>query len=421
MSEYPVPPNPAPDGLLVSPVWTTLTTPFDAMTEQRKAKAVFAKYDVSLKYPEGLDNADIQTLWAFYMARRGAYQTFYIYDLLSQAHTGLFVGWGDGTTTTFDLPGKSTSGHTIYIDSSAITLTDAGITDTVDLANIRLSLVNGTAFVDFSAAGTLTPYLNHRLTLTDSAGKKAVGYIKAAGSGETLGSELITNGTFASDVAGWYVTAPTTIAWNASGYADIARATGNGLASQAITAAAGILLKGSMDVKALSHGAALRYIGDNFCTASGTGVASGYRVVATANQATVIAATNSTTATLSVDDVSVKQVLTPSATGVTITSTPGGTTYNWASIEAGFNYNDEAGYTYEISKGAVLTGGGAESSDRISFAPAPTLGKLITCDLTGYLRMRVRFKEDKFSRQSLTHLISAGGTIELKGLSPEDV
>lgn len=30
------------------------------------------------------------------------------------------------------------------------------------------------------------------------------------------------------------------------------------------------------------------------------------------------------------------------------TSTPGGTTYNWASIESGFNYNDAAGYTYTI-------------------------------------------------------------------------
>ena len=39
------------------------------------------------------------------------------------------------------------------------------------------------------------------------------------------------------------------------------------------------------------------------------------------------------------DEASVKQVLTPSATGVTITSTPGGTTYNWASVESGFNYN----------------------------------------------------------------------------------
>ena len=42
-----------------------------------------------------------------------------------------------------------------------------------------------------------------------------------------------------------------------------------------------------------------------------------------------------------------KQVLTPSATGVTISSTPGGTE-NWESKDASFNYNDASGYTYTI-------------------------------------------------------------------------
>jgi hypothetical protein len=48
------------------------------------------------------------------------------------------------------------------------------------------------------------------------------------------------------------------------------------------------------------------------------------------------------------DNVTIKQVLTPSATGVTITSTADGSTYNWASKEEGFNYNDDSGYSYEI-------------------------------------------------------------------------
>ena len=39
------------------------------------------------------------------------------------------------------------------------------------------------------------------------------------------------------------------------------------------------------------------------------------------------------------DNVTIKQVLTPSTTGVTITSTADGTTYNWATKEEGFNYN----------------------------------------------------------------------------------
>src|ERR1035437_6145175 len=43
---------------------------------------------------------------------------------------------------------------------------------------------------------------------------------------------------------------------------------------------------------------------------------------------------------------SVKQVLTPASTGVTMASTSGGSTYNWASIDSGFNPNDASGYTY---------------------------------------------------------------------------
>ena len=50
----------------------------------------------------------------------------------------------------------------------------------------------------------------------------------------------------------------------------------------------------------------------------------------------------------------IKQVLTPSATGVTITSTPNGSTYNWASKEAGFNYNDANGYTYQLERERFL-------------------------------------------------------------------
>ena len=49
------------------------------------------------------------------------------------------------------------------------------------------------------------------------------------------------------------------------------------------------------------------------------------------------------------DTASVKQVLTPSTTGVTIASTMGGSTYNWTSEDSGFKMNDSGGYTYSIS------------------------------------------------------------------------
>ena len=61
-------------------------------------------------------------------------------------------------------------------------------TGSVTQANMRLSIVNGTAFADFSAASVLTDYLGFRLEVSDSAGKKLIGYIKAAGTGD-LGSD----------------------------------------------------------------------------------------------------------------------------------------------------------------------------------------------------------------------------------------
>ena len=60
----------------------------------------------------------------------------------------------------------------------------------VTRTNMKISAIDGTAFVDFSAADVLTNYLGGKLIITDSAGKKLIGYIKAAGSGETLSDEL---------------------------------------------------------------------------------------------------------------------------------------------------------------------------------------------------------------------------------------
>lgn len=123
MAEYPTIPIPALDGFSVAPIWKTITSGSDAMTEQRKQKAVFAKYDVAIKYPEGITPSEAQALWTFYMARKGAYGSFYVYDLVSFAHVGLFVGWGTGAALTFDLPGKTTSAQVIKIDGITKTLT----------------------------------------------------------------------------------------------------------------------------------------------------------------------------------------------------------------------------------------------------------------------------------------------------------
>jgi hypothetical protein len=214
------------------------------------------------------------------------------------------------------------------------------IIDTVTLANIRLSFVAGTAFVDFSSAGTLTPYLNYRLVLTDSAGKKAIGYIKSAGTGETLGEELVTNGDFDPD-EGW-----TKGVWSIADGKAAATASSYSFLYQNADLA-GKLIKSSVDINSISVGAIkVCYHG----TANGgtarttTGTHAEYYTPSSSGTATIGAQTQ-VNVTCSIDNLSMKQVLTPSTTGVTITSTPNGSTYNWASVESGFNYNDASGYT----------------------------------------------------------------------------
>jgi len=221
----------------------------------------------------------------------------------------------------------------------------AGVTGAVSLANSRLSLVDGTAFVDFSAAGTLTPYLNHRLTLTDSAGKKAVGYIKAAGTGETLDSEILDAWT--NNGANPFETFTT----SGSDITQAVNSTGVGVAYKVFSVVNGALYKYTNTYSKTSGADPyLRTVRtssliDPVVSLTRNGIT--YVVgVATQDRIAVAAVTTSDFALI---NNSLKQVLTPSATGVTITSTPGGTTYNWASIESGFNYNDAGGYSFYVT------------------------------------------------------------------------
>lgn len=235
----------------------------------------------------------------------------------------------------------------------------------VSLANTRLGLVNGTAFVDFSAAGTLTPYLNWKLTLTDSAGKKAAGYIKAAGTSEGLGDELLANTSFDANVTGWSGT-NASLASVAGGQSnnclEVTRTDGTSQDAYpaTLTTSVGGLYKMSAYVKSGTSGNeaySMALYGGGWTPSHGSiaGTSSGtwtqvtfYRVMTKTTAIPLLKKNTATAGTMLFDETSVKAVTAPSATGVTITSTPGGTTYNWASVESGFNYNDASGYTYTI-------------------------------------------------------------------------
>ena len=238
----------------------------------------------------------------------------------------------------------------------------------VTRANTKISAVDGTAFVDFSTAGVLTNYApKSKLTLTDSAGKKLVGYIKAAGTGETYGSELITNGDMeaGNPPTGWSPNGGSTL----SSVAD-ERTSGSG--SKSMNA-----VRGTSPIPAF-NGATAISLGLYRCSAwyrnidaisvyaAFSGGMGGLILASTASTDWTYGEAYGTSTTTNAqgnaflvgavgvqgryDDMSQKQVLTPAVTGVTITSTADGSTFNWASKEAGFNYNDASGYTYTIER-----------------------------------------------------------------------
>jgi len=250
----------------------------------------------------------------------------------------------------FDLGGIAPYAEDDVID-------DLYATGTVTLANTNLSLVNGSAF--FDASGPNLKYPRRKLTLTDSAGKKAIGYIGSEGIGETLDTNKLTNGDFTSDASSWSAT-DCTLA-SSSNACVMTRTGGTSQKADQVVGAltVGALFEGSIYIKTGSSGAELAEVlfKNGSTSFSKTLLTTGSYVKLFIRGVIDVAGnwgfefykTTATAGTMLFDTASLRQVLTPSATGVTITSTPGGTTQNWTSIESGFNYNDSGGYTYEIS------------------------------------------------------------------------
>lgn len=125
-------------GTVIDPQWKTQISGYDTGSEQRMSKRQFAVIDFKLKFPH-LSKADARLIWEFYMARRGAFEAFYVFAPESDEYKGLFVCEGDGVRDVFDLPGKSTSGRTLYRNGqvlasgfSYLTGTGQGGTDQID-------------------------------------------------------------------------------------------------------------------------------------------------------------------------------------------------------------------------------------------------------------------------------------------------
>ena len=114
--------------VLIEPVWDTLIHTMDSGAEQRRQKSLYPRFNVTLSF-YGLIASEAQTLWDFYMARKGAFESFYFFDPApdisgnTTSYDDLFIGTGDGSTDVWDIPGKSTSSQVIYLDGVTQTVT----------------------------------------------------------------------------------------------------------------------------------------------------------------------------------------------------------------------------------------------------------------------------------------------------------
>lgn len=210
-------------------------------------------------------------------------------------------------------------------------------------ANIRISGIDGTAFIDISnsiVANNADGY--RKIVVADSSSNELVGYLKAPGTSETLGSNLHNDDL----TAGGWASTPFAIIVNATTWKTVIA--GPGVYRDILTQyecykVVADITPGSGTISIYS---------DNIASDStlwGTGNGTHYGTSDDAGSGNDFFLRNSAASASNViTNLDIHQVTAPSATGATIVSAAGGSTQNWTSQDASFNYNDASGYTYII-------------------------------------------------------------------------
>ncbi len=241
-------------------------------------------------------------------------------------------------------------------------------TGSVTLANIRISALANTAFVDFNAFGVLTQLVTsdnrYRIKITDSANKSIEGYPKAAGTGETSVDAIMGNTRNGNMETGNPPTGWGTYQATLSRVAD-ERTGGTGTYSVNVLALStqgyGVTTVPTVKGRLYEFGGWIK----NIDSVSPYITRRGHRLYSNSTNWTFVSiyfvgdvdskdsqyelrVNGDTGKSARFDDVFERYITAPSATGVTIVSTRGGSTQSWASQESGFNYNDASGYTYTV-------------------------------------------------------------------------
>jgi len=95
----------------------TLMSNFDNLgVERRKRKWLYPKRTVTLQY-NNITLSDARSIFQFYIDRSGAYEAFTFFKYETESFEGEYVGTGDGSTVTYDLPCKNSSARILYLNN----------------------------------------------------------------------------------------------------------------------------------------------------------------------------------------------------------------------------------------------------------------------------------------------------------------
>ncbi len=210
------------------------------------------------------------------------------------------------------------------------------------------------AFID---AVDLSPYLGCKLTLRDSTGRTAVGYVMRAGTGEALGSDIVDAWTNS-------VSYPYEV-FTPGGGTDLAveNTTGIGVAKKLVGATVGALYKLVVTATITSGTPAYTWSGTE--TGGGAQVTWGNLATTTGAYRTGISGLNNvilysgTASNFSIAGHALTRVTEPPATGVVIASAKGGSTQSWAALTTGFDPNAVTHYRIDRVQVAKIAGGRA--------------------------------------------------------------
>jgi len=246
-------------------------------------------------------------------------------------------------------------------------------TGSISAGDNKLDYTSDNAFIEFGV--DISAYHgNHKIVVTDSAGKSASGFLHSvAPGGETLGDEAIPNNDMEADpITDWSVPATASMAI-------VADERDGGAGSQSIEVTLGNefrMLTQDETTVSLTKGGSYKFSGwlKNVDLTTGN---RGYIVFYTEGWATIASYSSTTTNSTSwstfsayisvpdydrlsiqqigygspgqkarVDDFSLKRLTDCAATGSLIVSTLGGSTRSWTSVDTGFNPNLDC--TYKI-------------------------------------------------------------------------